>query len=848
MTERRILRFAAVLLSLVMAFGVAACGKKETRSEGISDLARLEVWSAASSVKIRREDTGYENKGAAALDFTCVKGETESMQLMLTPKDKILSYDLIPSGLSDGAGHTIEASAFEVYAEWYYDIRLRSNKSALYPAGAYPDALIPLDLSKKAGENTVEANFNQGIWVVVKVARDMPAGVYRGNFTLKADALSVDIPVTVTVYDAVLPEQATMGTIFLNRREHVAIGEHDGSEEIMVRYFDEMLDYRITLCDVPVYTDDPDDYAEFIDERFDNPNLTTYIIPYKTVSATSPRIGAYTTIDAEYFKSRVKALARRSTADRDLVKDAMLYIYSVTDEPELYEGSEEQVVEIHGDVQKMKSDIVTELKREDPDFFADKGDLENSINKIRMIITCSVQSTILKGHVDTYCPTLDRFHTESERRDIDNARQAGSEIWWYGCIGPRNPYCNYHIDDNILGARLMSWMQADYDVVGNLYYDISQYPLTSTYDNNPYVPCDPYYQPYRWDNSQAVNGDGFLVYPGSKYGYFGFLPSIRLMSIRDGMEEYELLKDIEKNYGELAEYYGRDINAKSLLSGMYSKVYTGTMPTTDAALFDATRLELLGYAAESDSPYKLLIEGIDVVGERASVSILLSSEYSLKINGTPLGGTPSGGGTRYTAELDLSRGDNYLRLEITNKSDPSDVNVVTRYLGGRTKVLCDFETAPSGITVSDNSKYEISGGGVNGNCLYAEIASVITDDEAINQNYYPTLAMSGAGWIFAPDFTALSTLEFDIRNVGSKDFTMTVNLTAGRQSRSIGTFIVSPGEKYTHIRLDITAVGWSKLADADGISLTFNNTGEPGAPDIHKLRLDNMYVTYKEGL
>ncbi len=850
MIKAKIRRLLGCILSAMLFCGVCACARTETEPKGLSKAENVRVWSVSSSVKVRKEDVEYENKGPAALNYSCVKGETESMQLMLTPSEKIQSYELIAGALTDGRGNEISADAFEIYAESYFDITLRSNSSSLYPAGAYPDALIPMNLSVAAGENTVEANCNQGIWVVVNVDRELPAGNYRGVFSLKTDGFIHSIPVSVDIYGVELPLEATMGTIFLNRRENVLMGEHDGREELMVRYFEEMLDYRITLCDIPVYSGDAVEYAEFIDKYFDEPNMTTYIVPYKTKAATSDTIGSYTSIDTEFFKAHLKALADKSTAERDLVKDAMLYIYSLTDEPEM-NGGEYIVCEINKDIQRAKKETVNELLRAEPDYFAGRENIRESILNVRTITTGGVDSEIMRGSIDTYCPMINLFHTEDDRKKInDVCEEYGADVWWYTCIAPRNPFCTYHIDDNLLGARLLSWMQADYGIEGNLYYDISSYALSSSYDNNLSVPCNPYMQPYRWDNPQAVNGDGFLVYPGSKYDYFGFLPSVRLMSIRDGMEEYELLKKLESDYEELSAYYQTKIDGKSLLSELYKKLYTGTMPTTDAALFDATRLELLNYLSDVQGESKFLIEKTEIRGERANISLLVSADYTLKINGEQLtDGEIAGQGLRYVLNLDLSRQDNYLTIEVVHKQNSSDAATITRYLGGKTKLVNSFETAQAGISVSDSSSYRIDERGENsieGNSLYAEIRSIIKEDEAFNQNFYPTLTMKDVDWLFTIDFTEIATLEFDVKNVGGKPFTVTVNLLAGKQAYAAGAFIVNGTGEFTHIRLDVSGISWSKLAEADGISLTFTNGGSIEEPEVYRFYLDNMLVTYKQ--
>ena len=91
------------------------------------------------------------------------------------------------------------------------------------------------------------------------------------------------------------------------------------------------------------------------------------------------------------------------------------------------------------------------------------------------------------------------------------------------------------VPDSFVSARVMSWMQYDYGISGNLYWETALYrkiryeggEMTRTY-LDPYTEAEHY---------PGTNGDGFLFYPGAKYGIYGPVISNRLVAIRDGLEE-----------------------------------------------------------------------------------------------------------------------------------------------------------------------------------------------------------------------------------------------------------------------------------------------------------------------
>ena len=118
-------------------------------------------------------------------------------------------------------------------------------------------------------------------------------------------------------------------------------------------------------------------------------------------------------------------------------------------------------------------------------------------------------------------------------------------------------------------------MQNKYDIQGNLYWDAAAYTdeanvATDGDFYNEYI--NVYEEPYRKSTETFPAGDGFLVYPGEAYGVDGPLPSLRLMSIRDGMEEYELLKVVENG---LVEKFGSTEAETTMDAMFYRMLYSG---------------------------------------------------------------------------------------------------------------------------------------------------------------------------------------------------------------------------------------------------------------------------------
>ena len=99
------------------------------------------------------------------MDVKLAKNESEGVQLMITPEEDVAYYNVSVSDLSDNAGHTI--SDVEVYAEFYVKLTKHTNPNSVRPLGYYPDALIPMEVSKKSGENKIGAGQNQAVYINV---------------------------------------------------------------------------------------------------------------------------------------------------------------------------------------------------------------------------------------------------------------------------------------------------------------------------------------------------------------------------------------------------------------------------------------------------------------------------------------------------------------------------------------------------------------------------------------------------------------------------------------------------------------------------------------------------------
>lgn len=254
------------------------------------------------------------------------------------------------------------------------------------------------------------------------------------------------------------------------------------------------------------------------------------------------------------------------------------------------------------------------------------------------------------------------------------------KLWWYAACTPRAPYPSYHIEDELLSSRILSWMMYHYGIEGNLYWDSAYYRIADT-DTT----VQDYYQlPNRFPTS---NGEGFVCYPGRQYGINGPVGSLRLHSIRDGSEEYELFYALNEMYKAQAltqnkSYDGAIVETllnfmtRDLYNGVKCSYYDGYLDTFAQARNLLNQLILLAANTET------AIERLEIDAGVAKVAFSSKAGNTVKVNGATLEGTVLNGIASYYIEIPFTQARNVFDLAVTNGQ--SETYGLQLSLGGKT--------------------------------------------------------------------------------------------------------------------------------------------------------------------
>jgi len=528
------------------------------------------------------QDNTYDLSRPAALRFDAAKGEGESAQLMVSANEKISSFSFLMGKVSDGSGHSIPAKDFDVYAEWYVSNEV-SNEADAY-MGYYPDALIPLNAYIAKNQNTIAKGQNQGIWVIANVPSDASAGTYTGTAELTLDAQTYEIPLTLKVREAALPEEVHAKSSFLIWYYQIAMGEGDANAtDAMKRaYYNTLVSHRVMPDKLPDDDGSENWLEDYVDNVAENPAINSYRlnVPNGQTNSTSVTTLLTQLIDRNIY------LREHGNNTIDLFKKVYFY---VNDEPT---GS------TYADVRN--NDLIfTNAKKTLAPKLAAYPELQKSLLSIKNIVTTPFNDTLVGsdtvGGVQTWCPQFTEFNSSAlrekyaSRQVVSNTQRAyGENVWWYGCIDPASPFPSYHTDANLINSRLLSWMQFNYGVEGNLYWDVCFYQKHLS--NGKVIDRDIWNDPNTYSD---CDGDGQLLYPGSSYGLKAPISTLRLESIREGNEDYEYFWIIDQKVKAYNVAHSTTLSTPTLLKSYFDGLFTDMKPVNAPELFASKRSSLL---------------------------------------------------------------------------------------------------------------------------------------------------------------------------------------------------------------------------------------------------------------
>ena len=811
----------SVLLAAILSLSALSC-----KSNAATNKTSVELWSCYSTLKVLQDkpDAYDDEKGPAAIDLEIARGEKEAAQLIMTAKGGEVKYDVSVSDLVKG-DDVIPSSSVTVYHEKYLWV---VGSEYYSEEGYYPDCLVPFDNVKSVGENVIAADCNQGLYVRFGVPTEQAAGTYKGTITIKAGDREFVVPITLKVVSAYITPETHSLSIF-NNAWYMSRGELDTTNDMLDKYTAVLTEYRCgtqtlmtssyeTDAEIQLYAERACEYVKskesvcfgipkFIGE-YENYDLDGEIIGGSYIYRPEPTYKYYKTLAYEGLKQGVNVFSK-----------AVQIGY---DEPN---GTAEWKIQLSSHIiRKMKDKVIAELKADDD--ITDtrlRDEICESLDKMPHVVTASTMFTNIEWNLGVeedfvYCPYFS-WASSPSARDFYRITE-DNQLWWYGCCSPDYPYPTYHTDDTLISARVVSWMQYEYGVIGNLYWATDYYSSgnSSEVDKTAYLE-DYYGEAVR---STRTNGEGYLFYPGKKYGVDGPLPSLRLESIRDGLEEYELMYYLDKAYAEINERTGKNFDAKKIIGTLGEQMYTGTKIYTSDAVFASARKSLLSTCSLASGAAGILIADVREGADYIDYDVYCNDGFVPSYNaGSVINTENLNGGKLYTVRVSVGTA-TYFTVSATVDGEVYSIS----------------NKLPSVATVynADYLSGKITQFSKNTPCEISVDGSIIEGDKAVKLNFTsPSQNLASIHSVKFEDKSVLGKigadtdkLLFSIYNASSSDLTFIIGVEYGDETGiyNENEFILKPGMNVVGLK-NLSGIKWAKRKRIESLRLMFG--GDPYA-------------------
>lgn len=496
----------------------------------------------------------------------------------------------VTPSISDLVGPgTIPAANVELFRVEYIQLQTRSTGVDRHEAGGrYPDPLQPIN-----GPIVIPPNETTAIYVLVHVPSDAAPGSYSGTLDLGSEG---QVPVSVEVAPVTASrDQYTMVARFNQVALSKALGVPERDPRLVEGVYGSLLPMLrargINPGKAPYSTPKIDpatwavDYADPPPTATGTVNRNTNLERFLAMGFPAvevpflPNFPAAGGEDRQYRADAKRRTAAAGFAARFAGVASRTFALPV-DEPN---------PKTYDDLQR----AAAQLRSADP--------------KIPVLVTEAPHPEALAklgASTDIWVPPIWDFFKIPQ--GIKSVRQQGKRVWWYTYGSDTQRYTpNVLIDKPTSEARAMAWLAAREGVEGFFYWGLNNWGgkrYHSPWDN-PWYKSHTSFKNTCGGGPREIggNGEASLIYPTTDPRNPA-IPSLRLEALRDGAEDYSLLRQLQGAdpalYRKLADgiatpYAGRSEGGKR--TGCDDEHRPGYLPVveTDADAIRGARLAML---------------------------------------------------------------------------------------------------------------------------------------------------------------------------------------------------------------------------------------------------------------
>jgi len=485
-----------------------------------------------------------------------IRNEYVSAQLILEKDDQDLTEITLTIGDLQGPDTISHEKNLTLFKEWYIEVT-RPSEAYIRPLGLgwYPEILIPLDKNglEKMGMpfslpdklNDIPNQINQALWLDVYIPKRISAGLYKSEITIQGMAAGESwiriVPLELEILDFDLPDTYHF-VPSLN-----TYGQPFRDKNRMLEYYQIAHQHR-SLCES--FNPKPSFQGRGSELKIQWQSYDKMLSPLLDGSAFTSRYGYYGPGEGQPI-SRIylpftsnkswlgKAVPPGDPDHETTYQEALRQIENHFDEMGwkqttrvffINDFDETKTVEGHDSVEYYGK-ILWSAGLKNPSRFRyrfDSGALRNISHHIPEWTPDFLINKLDPVNMWVVCGAWQYISAKETAKLL----QQGKDVWFYfsntsgePCIG------SCYIDAELIGLRTWPWICMRYGLTSACIWEWTYGAKGSKRWTNPWT----------GEAGARGNGDACLVYDGSFAGINSLCPSIRLKSLRRGVQDYEYL-------------------------------------------------------------------------------------------------------------------------------------------------------------------------------------------------------------------------------------------------------------------------------------------------------------------
>jgi hypothetical protein len=522
------LRWSCAVLLVLLTLTAAPLAKQP---------AHIDVWSVDSLTKVFMTTTPPANS-LAMPEFLGARGQHLSIQFAIRSPQAVKKLSAEVSSLKSAKADlsrsvTVRHVGYVVVGSHTDDTP--ADELIGEAPGWYPDPLwdFPMDL---------DTNRTHSVWITVAIPVDAVPGIYHGTLVIRAQkTVLARKAFSVRVLAATVPDERTLKvTNWFNVGDAASRQFYDAPQfsdawwTVVENMAKVMADHRQNVVITPL--------MDLITAQVENGVLTYDFSKFDRWVQTFQRAGVIGYIEGSHLLDRAGSYDAALTAPSFVIENGKVSRQQLSpDDPkfESYLTTFLAALNAHLTEKNWKSmyyqHILDEPHNAEPPYYARVAELvhHNLPGVLTMdAIDASDIKEELKSNCDVWVPQLGRFDDQMDI--IRDHMRAGHDVWFYTCLFPNKRYPNRLMDYPLLKVRLLQWLNFRYGFTGFLHWGWNFWTPEPVKDTQPVIDA----------NTQLLpSGDAFIVYPdrAGKSVY----SSIRLETMREGIEDYELLQQLQ---------------------------------------------------------------------------------------------------------------------------------------------------------------------------------------------------------------------------------------------------------------------------------------------------------------